>query len=783
MKKINKRIFTLFFIFSVISFAAAAQAKRIVIFNPASEGLSADEDNWLPASIRRKLEANFNDYTSFQLVELQNEAEIKKIQKKAESSSYDQDTSIELGKLVSAEYGIFTTVTKAVSGNNVRYILSSNITDLTTGIRHSSVTTESVADIVSLFDKPGCSVNIITVNFCKDLGIKLSAIDEYLLLKGNDITNDKKIELAEDELKKYNEKMKQLDSKIKEISLSTEVSADAQKAKLEAERAMIEQQEKMAQDKLERLRRQQEQLLRDQQDQKLRSEEQRKKIEKVAKEAEEKALILRQKNLEDLTVDQIIAVIEAKKQTLIDIRKGVDAQEALIKQNAQEEYNIRAAAIDDEPLRKGEMDSNGKMLSDVKVKRINEKKEIKAELERQARIDIEEVRAATKEQQKALLQDIQNDREALKVPRTISSLKDDRILFVGNYAGEKFEWDGTASFYISDYCIFAQKVGIDYKTVTGKLPARATDASEKWNDYLDTVDLYDYMFRRQVPVIALEIDYVVEALDDSHPSGYKITIDSFRLKDIRQDKTIQTIKPQKSGWIFTVKPETDIRSDDFIDVEVSTKQKPSKKDSKANKKQKPKTKETAKQEKSASKPAKPAKKSSSKVKNSAYDQTKNGGKRFNMGANLGGILATDYFDEPRVPIFGYAYCSVPLNNYIFAQLDVGFTPVPDRFGKFVCKSEDLIFTDIDLGVNIRAALGNYYPNLYAYAGAGLGYSDDLHVYGKTKDTSVFHYKFGAGIDLPISEGMCLTCEYVYSSIEAAGGLSAVLVGAALTIPD
>ena len=91
-----KKIWVFLIILLSVSFAATAAGKRIAIFNPTAEGLSADEQNWIPSSVRRRLEANFNDYTTYQLVDVQNEEQIKKIQKNAESFTHNQDTSIEI---------------------------------------------------------------------------------------------------------------------------------------------------------------------------------------------------------------------------------------------------------------------------------------------------------------------------------------------------------------------------------------------------------------------------------------------------------------------------------------------------------------------------------------------------------------------------------------------------------------------------------------------------------------------------------------------------------------
>ena len=191
MKKLV--IFGLILLINTSVFAAG---KRVAVFNPVGEGLSSDELNWIPSSVRRKLEANFNDYTSYQLVDVQNEEEIKNLQKKAESYTYDQATSIELGKLVSAEIGFFSSITKA----NGRYILSVNATNLTTGLRLSSVTADSVTEPVSLFEGAGSAVNKVTVKLCEDLGIKLSSIDLYVLLKGQELSDNDQISMTQEEI-------------------------------------------------------------------------------------------------------------------------------------------------------------------------------------------------------------------------------------------------------------------------------------------------------------------------------------------------------------------------------------------------------------------------------------------------------------------------------------------------------------------------------------------------------------------------------------------------------
>ena len=117
---------------------------------------------------------------------------------------------MQLGKLLSAEYALFSTITKA----NKKYILSASITDLTTGIKVASSTTESVEESVNLFEGSGCSANFVTVKLCEDLDIFLSSVDKYELLQGNSISEDEEINVTKNELQNYQDTISELDKQI-----------------------------------------------------------------------------------------------------------------------------------------------------------------------------------------------------------------------------------------------------------------------------------------------------------------------------------------------------------------------------------------------------------------------------------------------------------------------------------------------------------------------------------------------------------------------------------------
>ena len=766
MKKI-----VLLIILMTASLNAFSAGKRIAVFNPTCEGLSEDEQNWIPSSVRRRLEANFNDYTTYQLVDVQNEEQIKGLQKKAESYTHDQDTSIEIGKLVSAELGVFSNITKA----NGKYILSVNVTNLTTGVRLSSVTTDSVTEPVSLFEGAGSSVNKVTVKLCDDLGIKLSSIDRYVLLKGEELSEKDQISMTQEEVSKYEKKKLELEKQLKEVSLSTELDAESRKAKLEAEKTLAEQQKQIAEERLERLRLQQQRLLEDQEQQKTRTAAQREKIEQAAALAEKQAKLVRQQKIDSLTVDNQIAVIEAKKQAMYDIHSSVLNQEKFIKQAANDDYKAQCEAIDAEPLRNGEMDSKGNMLPAVKEMRNARKQEIRKEIESKALEDLKKIQGKTTAQEDSLYSDIQNDLAKLKTRRTISSIEDSRILDIGNYAGDKYEWDTTVSLYINDVKIFGQNANIGYQNVSGKAPVSpSVSNTNAWNDYLDTVDLYDYMFRRNVPAITLEVDYSIEAMPENYPSMYKMTLYEFRFIDTVSGKVVQTITPAKSSYRFSVNPAVDISyykkaagvtySDEDIKTSVD---KVSKNESSFVEYDDIKTGKDAKKRKSI---------------DPLFDQTKGGGARCNFGLNLGMFLSDDFLEDDRAGFILEGYCSIPLTTWMFMQADYSWCSVTVYSNTYKSSVGELAMVFFGLGFNVRPRTTGKPSNFFGLASVGVAF-DEFQNKRSTHIDSLFAYKLAGGVDIPLDDYWCFTLEGGVTGFEQLEPVPYAKLGVAFTIPN
>lgn len=106
---------------------AAENIKNLVVIT-SSKNLTPSEQVWLSDSVKDKFESNLKEYTDYHMVS-SNDRKIKELQKKSEGVGYDQESSIELGKLLSASHAVFLNLNKSKNG----YTLSAEFTNLSTG--------------------------------------------------------------------------------------------------------------------------------------------------------------------------------------------------------------------------------------------------------------------------------------------------------------------------------------------------------------------------------------------------------------------------------------------------------------------------------------------------------------------------------------------------------------------------------------------------------------------------------------------------------------------------
>lgn len=129
-----------------------------------------EDEGYISTIIHDGLESAVRSYTSYVVVDLTNEKEIKALQAKSEGDSYDEDQIIELQRLTSANYALFSNLVK-IKRN---YILTVSFTNLVTGIKEAAPPPALVKDVESLFTGAGNAIGKVTVQLCKQLGIPLT---------------------------------------------------------------------------------------------------------------------------------------------------------------------------------------------------------------------------------------------------------------------------------------------------------------------------------------------------------------------------------------------------------------------------------------------------------------------------------------------------------------------------------------------------------------------------------------------------------------------------------
>lgn len=197
MNKINnlyKKMIVVCIFVLLTSTTFAQNAKRVVVLPSTAKGLSGTEEYFI-SLVHDKLEANLREYTPFTVVDMTNESEIRKLQAKSEGDAFDADTAIELQRLTSANNAVFSTIIRTRRG----FILTLSLTDLTTGVKKAATAPISRDYGEDLFDGKGCGVDEATIQFCKQLSIKLTARQIASLTSSEKVDEPAEVATEEDD--------------------------------------------------------------------------------------------------------------------------------------------------------------------------------------------------------------------------------------------------------------------------------------------------------------------------------------------------------------------------------------------------------------------------------------------------------------------------------------------------------------------------------------------------------------------------------------------------------
>lgn len=529
----------------------------VQVVNQEVSNLSASETAWLPGQVQDKIKSNLQDYLGMKtVVDSKSEATLKKLQAESESAARDEETAIELGKITTAKFAVFTKLRKTASG----YVISVDFTDLTTGEQMASATSKEYSKAEYLYGSTG-AIDEVTLSLADKIGIKISDLNRNLLTSGSaNFSVDDQLELARQNEAQFTKMMSQYDAELSKLMQSNDINAVQNKKRLEAEKALLAEKQKAEQKRQEELKAQK---ARADEDAKLEAERSialKTQRDQMAKDAAAKAAEVRKLKMEKQGVLGQINILESKKKALVEIRQSVESRsqelyDQLVKDRQSEEERIRNKSYSTV-----ELGSDGKPTAQALERR--ERQVIKSyeDITNKFFADCESVKQSTMAQQNALLEEIRADQKALSAVRTVSSMGEELKVSFGKYEGSRDGWNAYLSLYSDGILLYTDNFIVKYEALSGK---KAPDMATELNDavieeYTNNVDMYNSLLVRGDPIIYFEIDYNVTSQADDKPSQYKFNFSKIRVINtvsgkVTQNSVLNAVKDQ------TMQPKQDLR--------------------------------------------------------------------------------------------------------------------------------------------------------------------------------------------------------------------------------
>lgn len=535
-----KRTFAIISLSVALCLAGFSQTNGSVVVLQTE--LTNIQDAWLSNHLQNLIEENLQKYTDFTtVVDEAAERKVKEQQRRSESTAHSESDIIEIGKLVNAKFALFSYVRELRN----TYTLTIHFTDLTTGVQHASITSQPHGKLEELYAHPG-AVDEVTLALCERLGIILSTAQKYVLQHGEaELTVNQQIELERKEQERFLQQMKDLDNQIVALKTSTEADAETQQKKLEALRAMNEQKLKAAQEREKRLREDQKKRQADMAAEASRKAESIQRRNDMSAEIDRQVKKLRTIKVQNANIMERIAFLETKKKTFNELQNELAKRKEEIDRAADEEFNLKKAEIETRPWRAAEL-ADGKPTTKAKEQKNKEIVSILEKLKGQAEKEISAVEKELQPTSNALLKEIIDDYQFLeKTTVTISSIRNEKDIqySTGTFNGDKNSWSVLLYFYNDGKESIGQyQTSISYQAVTEKKPfsemsfRNPKQEEASYNEFLDTVDMYNSLFARNVPVLTYEVDYTVEPW--TIPSQYRICFKELRIKDTQSGKLL-----------------------------------------------------------------------------------------------------------------------------------------------------------------------------------------------------------------------------------------------------
>ena len=522
-----------------------------------SINLAGSEAAWLPGQIQDKLKANFQEYLGMKtVVDSKSEAALKKLQAESESAARDESTAIELGKITTAKFSVFTKLRKTGTG----YTISIDFTDLTTGEQMASTTSKEYSKAEYLYGSTG-AVDELTLALANKLGIKISDLNKNLLASGSaSFSLDDQLALARQNEEQFRKQMSAYDAELSKLMTSNDINAVQNKNRIEAEKALLVEKQNAERKRQEELNAQKARAAEDEKLEAERSIALKTQRDQMAIDAAAKAAEVRRLKMEKQGVLGQINVLESKKKALVEIRQGVESRSVelynqMLKDKASEYFRIRNKSYSTV-----ELGSDGNPTEQAKQRRENQVIKSNEDLTNKFFADCEAVKKSTASQDASLLAEIRADQKTLATTRTVSSMGDELKVSYGKYEGSKNGWNAYLSLYSDGILLYTDNFIVNYEALSGKkAPNMETELNDSViEEYTNNVDMYNSLLTRGDPIIYFEIDYNVTSEADNKPSQYKFNFNKIRVINTVSGKVTQTSSLNKVQP-RTMKPEWDLR--------------------------------------------------------------------------------------------------------------------------------------------------------------------------------------------------------------------------------
>ncbi len=511
----------------------------VQVVTPETENISGSELSWLPGQIQDKIKSNFQEYIGMcTVVDSKAEKAVKKIQMESESVSHDENTAIELGKISSAKYAVFSKLRKTNNG----YTVSVDFTDLTTGEQLASVISKEYSKIEYLYGTTG-GIDEITLLLSEKLKINISDVYKNLLTTGSsNFSVDEQISLAKQNEAQYKKIMAEYDAELEKLSTSNDINAIQNKQRIEAEKALLKEKQNAEKKRQEELNNQKQQAEADAKLEAERSIALKTQRDNLAKEAAKKAEEVRKLKMEKQGVLGQINVIESKKKALVEIRQEVENRCVELYGQLEIDRQLEENRIRMKTYSTVELGSDGEPTIAAITRRENQVVNSYNTLTEKFFTDCENVENSTITQDSDLLTEIRTDLQKLSKTRTVNSLGDELKVSFGQYEGSKNGWNAYLSLYSDGILLYTDSFILKYEALSGKkAPNMETELNDSViEEYSNNVDMYTTLLTRGDPIIYFELDYNVLAEKDDKPSMYNFNFTTVRVINTLSGKITQT---------------------------------------------------------------------------------------------------------------------------------------------------------------------------------------------------------------------------------------------------